>query len=61
MQVDEGAFDRIAKTPADGVYPQRVFYTTIIPLDKWYNSGIIILNKYREVALWKNYQQRFLS
>ena len=61
MQIDECVFDENANTPSDGVYPQRVCYTTIIPLDKWYNSGIIILNKYREVALWKNYQQRFLS
>ena len=61
MQVDKGAFDIIEKTPTDGIYPQRVCYTTIIPLDKWYNSGIIILNKYREVALWKNCQLKFLS
>lgn len=61
MQVDDGVLDENAKMPSDGVYLQRVCYTTIIPLDKWYNSGIIILNKYREVALWKKYQQRFLS
>ena len=43
VQVDEGAFDIIEKTPTDGIYPQRVCYTTIIPLDKWYNNYLRII------------------
>lgn len=43
MQVDEGVLDENAKMPSDGVYPQRVCYTTIIPLDKWYNNYLRII------------------